>query len=62
MTLKTLGPMLGEIHAMFQAKGCTVTEVSVIFHPPQDEGTLACGEQPMWFDHAPDPSAKKTPS
>ena len=34
--LTSLGSMLDELQAIFAAKGCRVTEVSVTFYPPQE--------------------------
>lgn len=53
MTLKTLGPMLSEINAMLQAKGCKVTEVSVTLHPLEDDGAFESGDIRLWLDHSP---------
>jgi hypothetical protein len=52
MTLNTLGPMLSEINAMLQAKGCKVTEVSVTLHALEDDGALESGDIRLWLDHA----------
>lgn len=53
MTLKTLGPMLSEINAMLQAKGCKVTEVSVTLHPLEDDGELESEDIRLWRDSTP---------
>jgi hypothetical protein len=34
--LTSLGSMLDELQAVFAAKGCRLTEVSVTLYPPQD--------------------------
>jgi hypothetical protein len=51
MTLTTLGPMLSEINAMLQAKGCKVTEVSVTFQALEDDAVLEAGDIRLWLDH-----------
>jgi hypothetical protein len=49
--LTSLGSMLDELQAIFAAKGCRVTEVSVTFYPPQEcEGQAPdddTGHQPV---------------
>lgn len=33
MTLQSLGPLLEELHAVLQGRGCTVTEIAVTLYP-----------------------------
>jgi len=51
MTLTTLGPMLSEINAILQAKGCKVTEVSVTFQALENDVALEAGDIRLWLDH-----------
>jgi hypothetical protein len=35
--IQSLGPLLAELQAVLQAKGCRVTEMSVTFYPTPDD-------------------------
>jgi hypothetical protein len=51
MTLQTLGPMLSEINAMLQAKGCKVTEVSVTLQALEDDRMCESGDIRLRLEH-----------